>query len=58
LSLNRVVYEKRSPQAGDHILEIGFGTGKLLEKIARQVDGCIAEGTDFSDTMVSISRKK
>jgi ubiquinone/menaquinone biosynthesis C-methylase UbiE len=56
--LNRLVYEILSPQTGDHILEIGSGTGKLLEKIARQVEGCIVEGIDFSDTMVSISRRK
>lgn len=56
--LNRLVYEKLSPQAGDLILEIGSGTGKLLDKIARQVDGCIITGIDFSDTMVSISRRR
>jgi ubiquinone/menaquinone biosynthesis C-methylase UbiE len=56
--LNRFVYEVLSPQTGDHILEIGSGTGKLLEKIARQVEGCVVEGIDFSDTILSISRLK
>jgi ubiquinone/menaquinone biosynthesis C-methylase UbiE len=56
--LNRFVYEVLSPQTGDHVLEIGSGTGKLLDKIALQVEGCVVEGIDFSDTMVSISRLK
>lgn len=56
--LNRLLYEKLSPKPGDHILEVGSGTGKLLDKIARQVDSCIVMGIDFSDTMVSISRRR
>ena len=56
--LNRLVYETLSPQTGDHVLEIGSGTGKLLERIARQVEGCVVEGIDFSNTMVSIARRK
>lgn len=55
--LNRFVYDILSPQAGDHILEIGSGTGKLLDKIARQINGCVVEGVDFSDTMVSVARR-
>ena len=56
--LNRFVYDILSPQAGDRILEIGSGTGKLLGKMAGQVDGCVVEGIDFSDTMVSMARRK
>ena len=55
--LNRFVYDILSPQAGDHILEIGFGTGKLIGKIAGQTNDCVAEGIDISDTMVSMARR-
>jgi ubiquinone/menaquinone biosynthesis C-methylase UbiE len=51
--LNRLVYETLSPQTGDHVLEIGSGTGKLLEKIACQV-----EGIDFSNIMVDCPTEK
>ena len=56
--LNRLVYDMMSPQADDHILEIGFGTGRLLGKIAGLTDGCMVEGIDFSDTMVSMAKRK
>ena len=55
--LNRLVYDILSLQTGDHILEIGCGTGKLIDKIARIIDDCVVEGVDFSDTMVSIARR-
>ena len=45
-------------QAGDHILDVGCGTGKLIGRIARQTDGCVAEGIDFSASMVAIARRK
>lgn len=56
--LNRLVYEDLTPQPGDHILELGCGTGKLIDRIARGTDNCVVEGLDFSDTMVAIARRK
>lgn len=56
--LNRFVYSIMAPQAGDHILDVGCGTGKLIHRIARQTDGCVAEGIDFSASMISIARRK
>lgn len=56
--LNRFVYDVLAPQAGDHILEVGCGTGKLVERIARQIDGCVVEGIDFSLSMASLARRK
>lgn len=56
--LNRFVYSIMAPQAGDHILDVGCGTGKLIGRIARQTDGCVAEGIDFSASMVAIARRK
>jgi len=56
--LNRFVYSIMAPQGGDHILDVGCGTGMLVHKMARQTDGCIAEGIDFSASMVAIARRK
>lgn len=56
--LNSLVYELLSVQPDDQILEIGFGTGKLIHKMVQEInDGCIV-GVDFSDTMISIAKKK
>ncbi|MCD4675588.1 MAG: class I SAM-dependent methyltransferase [Desulfobacula sp.] len=55
--LNRFVNEIMSVQENDHILEIGFGTGKLIYEMARQMDQGLIEGVDFSSTMVSIAIK-
>ena len=56
--LNKFVNEVMSVQENDHILEIGFGTGKLIHKMAKQIDGGLIEGVDFSRTMVSIAQKR
>lgn len=56
--LNSFVYELLSVQPDDQILEIGFGTGNLINKMVLQIrSGCIV-GIDFSDTMISIAKKK
>ena len=55
--LNRLVFENLSPERGDHILEIGCGTGKLLQRITGSCAECIVEGVDFSGTMVAMARK-
>ncbi len=55
--LNRCVYDILSPQGSDHILDIGCGTGKLIQKIAGKTDGGVVEGIDFSQTMVSIAQR-
>ncbi|MCP4746820.1 MAG: class I SAM-dependent methyltransferase [Desulfobacteraceae bacterium] len=56
--LNALVYENLSIRSGDHALEIGFGTGKLIQTIAGQLDKGAIEGIDFSKTMVKIAKKK
>ncbi|MBN1183380.1 MAG: class I SAM-dependent methyltransferase [Bacteroidales bacterium] len=56
--LNRFVNEIMSVQEDDHILEIGFGTGKLIHEMAKQIDRGLIEGIDFSSTMVSIAQKR
>lgn len=56
--LNNFVIELLSVQSGDHVLDIGCGTGKLISNISNQVsDGCF-EGIDFSSTMVSKAKKR
>jgi len=56
--LNNFVIELLSIQSGDHVLDIGCGTGKLISNISNQVsDGCF-EGIDFSSTMVSKAKRR
>ena len=56
--LNDFVNELMSVQIDDRIIEIGFGTGKLIYRMAQQIEKGIIEGVDFSKVMVSIARKK
>ncbi|MCP3873442.1 MAG: class I SAM-dependent methyltransferase [Desulfobacteraceae bacterium] len=57
-NLNRFVNELLSVQENDHILEIGFGTGKLIYDMANQIDNGLIEGIDFSSTMVSMAQNR
>src|SRR5210317_1629604 len=56
--LNGFVNELMSVQIDDRIIEIGFGTGKLIYKMAQKIDTGLIEGVDFSNTMVSIAQKR
>ncbi len=56
--LNSFVNELMSVQINDHIIEIGFGTGKLIYKMAQQIDKGLIEGVDFSRTMALIAKKR
>lgn len=56
--LNNLVYETLLPKGNERILEIGFGTGLLINKIASVMESGIVTGVDFSDTMVSIAKRK
>lgn len=51
--------EMLAPQADDHILEIGFGTGQILLPLAAAVgpDGAVS-GIDLSPGMLSVAEKK
>lgn len=55
--LNAFVRELVDPQANDHILEIGFGTGRLLHELATAVKDGKVEGVDFSEAMVLRAQK-
>jgi len=56
--INRFVYEIMSVKKDDHILEIGFGTGKLIYEMAKRIDKGLVQGVDFSSTMVSIAQRR
>ena len=56
--LNGFVNELMSVQIDDRIIEIGFGTGKLIYKMAQKIETGLIEGVDFSNTMVSIAQKR
>ena len=56
--LNALMYEALSIRENDHVLEIGFGTGSLIKKIAALLDNGLVEGIDFSKSMVAIAQKK
>jgi len=57
-ALNNFMKEQLLLQENDHVLEIGFGTGKLIFEMAKQVNKGLIEGIDLSDTMVAIAEKK
>jgi ubiquinone/menaquinone biosynthesis C-methylase UbiE len=42
----------------DHILEIGFGSGFAIERVAGMLGGGRISGVDFSVTMVKAARKR
>jgi ubiquinone/menaquinone biosynthesis C-methylase UbiE len=56
--LNEFMRELLTLQADDHVLEIGFGTGKLINKMAEQASRGLVEGIDLSSTMVDMARRR
>ena len=56
--LNSFVSDLMSVKTDDRIIEIGSGTGKLIYKMAQNIDTGLIEGVDFSSAMVSVARKK
>lgn len=57
-TLNDFMKAQLSLKENDHVLEIGFGTGKLICEMAKTAKSGVIEGIDFSDTMVAIAEKK
>jgi ubiquinone/menaquinone biosynthesis C-methylase UbiE len=58
VAINDFMKELISLQENDHVLEIGFGTGKLISEMAKLVKKGLIEGTDLSNTMVALAEKK
>jgi ubiquinone/menaquinone biosynthesis C-methylase UbiE len=57
-ALNDLMKELLTLQQDDHVLEIGFGTGKLLNEMARQTSRGLVEGIDLSSTMFDMAQNK
>ncbi len=55
-SLRQIAIKLFPPQTGNHILEIGCGTGANLERY--QQAGCHVYGIDLSPSMIEVSRNK
>lgn len=47
-----------SPQPGERLLEIGYGTGRLLELLLKREPGCRVAGLDPSATMNEVARRR
>lgn len=56
--LNNFVSDLMSVQTDDRIIEIGSGTGKLINKMAQKIDKGLIEGVDLSSEMVLVARKR
>jgi ubiquinone/menaquinone biosynthesis C-methylase UbiE len=57
-TLNALMGELLDLEEGNHVLEIGFGTGRFINTMAKYIrNGCI-EGIDLSKTMVAIAKRK
>jgi ubiquinone/menaquinone biosynthesis C-methylase UbiE len=54
----KVIIGKLSPQPGEHILEIGYGPGLGIYRIASSFPGCRISGIDFSEMMVQKASKR
>jgi SAM-dependent methyltransferase len=49
---------KLSPRQGEHILEIGYGPGLGIYKIASSFPGCLISGIDYSELMYHKASKR
>lgn len=55
-SMNRLTFDLLDIQPDDHILEIGFGNGKLISEMAQHA--AFVAGVDYSETMVQEAKKR
>lgn len=55
--LNLLVKEVFNHETNDKIIEIGFGSGKLIHKMTGIITEGITDGIDFSDTMPNQASK-
>ena len=49
--------ELMSVQIDNRIIEIGFGTGKLIYRMAQQIDKGLIDGVDFSNVSIGTRKK-
>jgi len=57
-TLNSFMKQQLEIEENDHVLEIGFGTGKLLNEMAKLTNRGLIEGIDISEIMVKIAKRK
>ncbi len=57
-TLNDMVCKALDLKGQERVLEIGFGTGSMVEQVACRLDSGQMTGVDFSDTMVAKARRR
>ena len=55
---NQWLIEKLDVHRGDHVLEIGYGTGELIDRLASTMNEGFIAGIDHSQLMYEIASKK
>lgn len=56
--LNAEVLDRLDVRPGDHVLEVGSGTGHALREVARRASGGRVLGVDASELMVELARAR
>lgn len=56
--LNDLMKDSLAAKENDHVLEIGFGTGKFISEIAKTIGTGSIEGIDLSKTMMEFAIRK
>ncbi|WP_319471015.1 class I SAM-dependent methyltransferase [uncultured Pseudodesulfovibrio sp.] len=57
-ALNRHMISLVDASGSDRILEIGFGTGQALDRMAASLTDGVAEGIDFSEAMLKVAGQR
>lgn len=57
IEMNSFAKQMLDIEKDDVVLEIGCGTGRLVNEISKELENGIIEGIDFSKTMTSIAKK-
>lgn len=55
---NELAVARLDPQPGDHVLEIGFGPGVTISRLATLIDSGSVTGVDASAEMVARARRR
>lgn len=53
-----LVLDELAPRKPDNLLDVGCGTGRLLERVAQRLPGIELAGVDASVEMVEVARRK
>jgi ubiquinone/menaquinone biosynthesis C-methylase UbiE len=56
--INRVVLTALDLSAEHRVLEVGFGHGKTLQKVAETITAGFVDGVDVSPTMLSMASRR